>query len=85
MIDERPVSRPAHLRRHLEDAQAVPDDHHRRLDLGVVVRVVGREEPDRPRVDAWKPDVVSVSFWRVSSETSCANQRIPARRANGGL
>ena len=29
--------------------------------------------------------MVSVSFCRVSSETSCANQRIPARRANGRL
>ena len=34
---------------------------------------------------AWKPDVVSVRRWRVSRETRRANQRIPARRANGAL
>ena len=61
------------------------DDHHGRLDLRVVVRVVGGEERIARALTAWKPDVVSVSFCRVSSETSCANQRMPARRANGAL
>ena len=36
------------------------------------------------RLSAWKPEVVSVTRWRVSSETSRANQMIPIRRASGG-
>ena len=36
------------------------------------------------RLSAWKPEVVSVTRWRVSSETSFANQMIPIRRASGG-
>ena len=37
----------AHLHLHLENAQAVADDHHRSLDLRVVVRVVGGEQADQ--------------------------------------
>ena len=33
------------------------------------------------RLSAWKPEVVSVTRWRVSSETIRANQMIPIRRA----
>ena len=46
MIDERPPLALAHRDRHLDEAQTVANDHHRRLDLGVVVRVVAREERD---------------------------------------
>ena len=38
----------AHRDRHLEEAQAVLDEQHRRLDLGVVARVVAGEERDGP-------------------------------------
>ena len=49
--DRRAAALPlAHLHGHLDDAQpgAVRDDH--RLDLGVVVRIGGREQRDRPAV-----------------------------------
>src|SRR5436190_582128 len=36
------------------------------------------------RFSAWKPEVVSVTRWRVRSDTSFANHVIPSRRANGG-
>ena len=50
MIEERPVHALAHRHRHLDQPQPVADDHHGRLDLGVVVRVVGGEERDRAPV-----------------------------------
>ena len=66
----------AHLRRHLEDAQPVTHDHHRRLDLGVVVRVVGGEEPDRPRVDRLE----ARTSYRSASGASAARR---AERTSG--
>src|SRR5436309_8135507 len=41
----------AHSDLHLEQAQPMPNHHHRRLDLGVVVRIIGREERDSAPVE----------------------------------
>ena len=84
MIDEDAVLPLAHRHGDLDEPQPVLVDEHRRLDLRIVVRVVAAKSAIPFRFSAWKPEVVSVTRWRVSSETIRANQMIPIRRARGG-
>jgi hypothetical protein len=59
-IEERPARARTHRHGHLAQAESVAEQEHERLDLGVVVRVVGAKSVIALRSSAWKPEVGSV-------------------------
>jgi len=66
---------------HLAGAQPVLVQDDGRLDLGVVVRVVGGEQADRGAVERLEAEVVSVTRRPTMRDTLQASTRMPTRRA----
>ena len=83
MIEERPADATPHRHGHLDVPQPIADREHIRFRLGIVMRIVGREEHDASAVDPRKPDVGSVIRCRTITVTTDDRNRIPSRRTNG--
>ena len=78
MIDDVPCSRSRIRTGTSTQPEPVLEHEERRLDLRIVARVVLGEQRDRRGgSSAWKPEVVSVTRCRVSSETRRAKNTIP--------
>ena len=81
MIDERPCSRSRIVTGTSTSRRRCLMQHHLRLDLGVVVRVVGREQLDRlavQRLEAARR--VGDALAARAAETMRASMRMPTRR-----